>query len=251
MAVVHPGLRREFGRRDALLLTAPGLIVTLLFAFRVGQQLVDPDHNYEMHRLTAANQRLLFAYLLGAAIFNFSFMGLSIMRLVRRLRDQARHDPLTGLLNRRALEQAADEAWERWRRGADGFAVLALDLDHFKRVNDAHGHLAGDSVLRQLGQRLTAAVRSIDTVARTGGEEFIVLVPQVGREGALAAAERLRQAIRGAPFELADGSLTLTLSVGVALAQLGDKGASQVIQRPDQALYHAKDRGRDRVWLEE
>ena len=132
-----------------------------------------------MHQKTASNQGLLFGYLLGAAMINFTFMGLAMLRKVGRLRDQARQDPLTGLFNRRVLDQAALAAWDRWKGGSEPFAALSLDLDFFKRVNDAHGHLAGDGLLKQVAWRLSAAVRKVDTVARTGGEEFVVLLPQV------------------------------------------------------------------------
>lgn len=249
MAVLGPGLQREYGRQATWLLAAPGALVVSLFSFRVVQQLTDLGHNYEMHRLTDANQRLLFAYLFGAAMFNFTFMGLTMLRLVTRLREQTRHDPLTGLCNRRALEQAVDEAWRRWKRGAGCFAVLALDLDHFKRINDTHGHAAGDRVLQQVADRLQAAVRNVDTVARTGGEEFIVLVPQVERDGAQAAAERLRSAIRAQPFGGPGGPLGITVSVGVALAHETDAEPRELLQRADQVLYRAKEAGRDRVEL--
>jgi two-component system cell cycle response regulator len=180
-------------------------------------------------------------------MINFTFMGLAMLRKVGRLRDQARQDPLTGLFNRRVLDQAARAAWDRWKGGSEPFAALSLDLDFFRRVNDAHGHLAGDGLLKQVAWRLSAAVRKVDTVARTGGEEFVVLLPQVDRESALATAERLRAAIRAAPFELADGLWPMTISVGVALADPGDAGPDVVLQRADLALYRAKAAGRDRV----
>lgn len=238
---------REFGSRPAALLTTPAVLVVGLFGWRIVQQVANPNHNYEMHQLTASNQQLLFGYLFGAAMFNFTFMGLAILRLVGRLREQARHDPLTGLLNRRVLEQEAEAAWRRCRRGAGPFAVLSLDLDHFKRVNDVHGHRAGDCLLQQVATRLTAAVRNVDTVARTGGEEFVVLVPLVDREGALATAERLRATIGDAPFELPEGPLPMSVSVGVALAETGDAGPDAVLRRSDLALYQAKAAGRNRV----
>ena len=125
--------------------------------------------------------------------------------------------------------------------------MLALDLDRFKTVNDVYGHLAGDSVLQQVAQRLKAAARSMDTVARTGGEEFIVLVPQVDLAGAMAAAERLRASIMAKPFEGPEVSLPLTISVGVAMAGEHDTDLNLVMQQADRALYAAKTGGRNRV----
>jgi len=241
------GLRSEFGLRLTWLLVTPPLVVTGLFAVRLGQQLFDLDRAFEMHRLSEANRMLLFGYLVSAAMFNFGFIGLLTTRFVGRLRQQALHDPLTALPNRRALDGELDKAWQRLRREHRHFALLALDLDHFKAVNDAHGHLVGDGVLQQVAQRLTAAARSMDTVARTGGEEFIVLVPQVDLAGALAAAERLRASILDKPFDGPGVSLPLTISVGVAMAGEHDSDLSLVMQRADQALYEAKSSGRNRV----
>ncbi len=250
LVVVMPIFVREFGARARWLLIGPGGLVLGLFALRVAQQLLDPERNYEMHRMTASNQWLLLGYLLGAAMINFTFMGLAMLRKVGRLRDQARLDPLTGLFNRRVLEQSAQESWQRWKAGDGPFAVLSLDLDHFRRVNEAQGHLAGDGLLKQAAQRLLAVVRKIDTVARTGGEEFLVVVPGVDRHEALAAAERLRKAIGEAPFILPQGPVTISVSVGVALVDPADDGPDAVLQRADQALYRAKAAGRDRVVLD-
>lgn len=241
------GLRGEFGLRLTWLLATPPLVVTGLFAVRMGQQLFELDRAFEMHRLSEANRMLLFGYLVSAAMFNFGFIGLLTTRFVGRLRQQALHDPLTALPNRRALDGELDKAWQRLRREHRHFALLALDLDHFKAVNDAHGHLVGDGVLQQVAQRLTAAARSMDTVARTGGEEFIVLVPQVDLAGALAAAERLRASILDKPFDGPGVSLPLTISVGVAMAGEHDSDLSLVMQRADKALYEAKSSGRNRV----
>jgi diguanylate cyclase (GGDEF)-like protein len=241
------GLRDEFGPRLTWLLATPPLVVAGLFAVRMTQQLFDLDRRFEMHRLSEGNRMLLYGYLISAAMFNFSFIGLLTTRLVERLRQQALHDPLTALPNRRALDGELEKAWQRLRREHRHFALLALDLDRFKAVNDAYGHQAGDSVLQQVAQRLTAEARSMDTVARTGGEEFVVLVPQVELAGALAAAERLRVSIMAKPFDGPGVSLPLTMSVGVAMAGEHETELSLVMQRADRALYEAKTNGRNRV----
>jgi len=241
------GLRSEFGLRLTWLLATPPLVVAGLFAVRMTQQLFDLDHRFEMHRFSEGNRLLLFGYLVSAAMFNFGFIGLLTTRFVGRLRQQALHDPLTALPNRRALDDELEKAWRRLRRDHRHFALLALDLDRFKAVNDAYGHQAGDSVLQQVAQRLTAAARSMDIVARTGGEEFIVLVPQVDLAGALAAAERLRSSIMAKPFDGPGVSLPLTISVGVAMAGEQDRDLGLVMQRADRALYAAKSNGRNRV----
>lgn len=241
------GLRVEFGLRLTWLLATPPLVVAVLFIVRMTQQLIDLDRRFEMHFLSEGNRLLLYGYLVSAAMFNFAFIGLLTTRFVGRLRQQALHDPLTALPNRRALDNELQKAWQRLRREHRSFALLALDLDRFKTVNDVYGHLAGDSVLQQVAQRLKAAARSMDTVARTGGEEFIVLVPQVDLAGAMAAAERLRASIMAKPFEGPEVSLPLTISVGVAMAGEHDTDLNLVMQQADRALYAAKTGGRNRV----
>ena len=126
--------------------------------------------------------------------------------------------------------------------------MLALDLDHFKRVNDVYGHGAGDAVLAQTGERLRNSIRSSDTVARTGGEEFIVLVPASDAEMAASLAERLRATVAGQPFELPEGPLAVTVSVGLAASRHEDEELGAVLKRADAALYQAKATGRNRVW---
>lgn len=245
LLVVNSATRREFGLRTSIALGVPALLMIAMFSVRTLEQLIDPTRVLEMQNVTASNRNMLFGYLAGAAMFNFSFMGLVTMRLVRRLSEQARLDPLTGLPNRRAFEELFAGEWGRLRRGGPGFAVLALDLDHFKRINDAHGHLVGDAVLAQTAQRLRQAARQIDTVARTGGEEFIVLVPQADQQGAFSAAERLRLAVRSEAFTTVRGDLSVTLSIGVAIARADEGDPRTVLQRADRALYDAKTAGRD------
>jgi diguanylate cyclase (GGDEF)-like protein len=160
-----------------------------------------------------------------------------------RLDKMAQQDALTGIANRRALDtHLAAEV-----RGADPdavFAVVMLDLDHFKNVNDRYGHPAGDVVLRWLGGLLRTAARRTDFVARYGGEEFVAILRDAGASDALAWAERLRLAIREAPPPGVPE--TVTASLGVAVWRPGDS-AGYVVDRADRALYAAKEGGRDRV----
>lgn len=160
------------------------------------------------------------------------------------LERRTREDSLTGIYNRRHFsELLAHELG----RGGEGVAVLLLDLDHFKRVNDQLGHLAGDRVLQTTAARLSTSLRGSECLARWGGEEFAVLVPRIGRDDAMALAERLRASIGSAPFEAGDEHLPLTISVGVALAADGLHTADQLVAAADEALYAAKDAGRDAV----
>ncbi len=237
----------EFGRPLALLLMLPLVAVMLLFGVRMVQQALDMTQSLEMHRLNGTNRNLLFGYIAAAAMYNFTFVALLMLRLVKRLQAMSLRDALTGLHNRRALDADLRREWSRMRRGGAGFALLAIDIDHFKQVNDRHGHLAGDALLTQVAQRLLGTARETDTVARVGGEEFVVVLPQTSAAGAAIAAQRVCNAVRGADFALPAGALQATISVGVAVACEADADVNDVLRRADEALYEAKRQGRDRV----
>jgi len=156
-------------------------------------------------------------------------------------------DHLTGLANRRAFFEAADLELARRKKAARPVALLMLDADHFKAINDAHGHPAGDAVLRHLADSMRAVCRQVDVVARVGGEEFGVLLPSVGLPEALAVAERLRAHVQQSPAPYEDKSITYTVSIGVAM--MGDEvgGLDGLMKLADQALYLAKRGGRNQV----
>ena len=184
-------------------------------------------------------------------------------RIDAQLRDTFRtglkaavHDPLTGLYNRRYAMPHLARIAERARQSGKPYAVMVADLDHFKRINDTHGHAAGDAVLVEVARRLRAAVRDADMVARIGGEEFLIVMPGTTPEDARVAAVRICNAISAAPFILpGDGrALAVTISIGMAidegLAPLAeDPDGAGVLGQADKALYSAKLRGRNRVTL--
>ncbi len=158
-------------------------------------------------------------------------------------------DELTGLYNRRYLLAHLDELIARVSRDGLEAAVLLFDIDHFKRVNDTYGHAAGDDVLRELAARATNTVRSVDLVARLGGEEFVVVMPETGPAIAIAVAERLRQAVANEPFAIraSDDRLPITVSIGVTSAVTAGDDRDRLLTRADDALYRAKADGRNRV----
>jgi diguanylate cyclase (GGDEF)-like protein len=155
-------------------------------------------------------------------------------------------DPLTGLLNRYGLHRALQRELAQARRYARPLSCLLLDIDFFKAVNDTYGHAAGDTALRQAARALADSVRGSDVVCRYGGEEFLVLAPETGLEGARSLAEKIRQAFSARLFGDAAHTFALTLSVGVAELR-PDESGNDMIARADEALYHAKQTGRDRV----
>jgi two-component system cell cycle response regulator len=162
-------------------------------------------------------------------------------------------DPLTGLYNRRYLESHLENLMQRAVHDDKPVGLMALDIDHFKMVNDTHGHAAGDEVLKEFAARVKRCVRFIDLAARTGGEEFVVVMPGSTRETCMAVAERLREAIAEAPVQLPDQDLQIpiTVSVGVSLSQGASDGPSLILRRGDDALYAAKNSGRNRVVFDE
>ncbi|MDT8990256.1 GGDEF domain-containing protein [Curvibacter sp. APW13] len=188
---------------------------------------------------------LLFLVFLG--MFNFSLYNLVLGSLISRLENLSSTDQLTGLYNRRIVMERLAEEHARFLRSGQTYAVIMLDLDHFKRVNDTYGHAAGDAVLREVAQRLRQSVRGTDTLARMGGEEFLLLLPMNDVDGALIHAGRIRKRIGGDPIATPQGAIAITASLGVAEVSFSDKTAQTVVSRADAALYQAKAHGRNRV----
>jgi diguanylate cyclase (GGDEF)-like protein/PAS domain S-box-containing protein len=172
-----------------------------------------------------------------------------LARANRDLTTRANTDPLTGVASRHAFDAFVRAAVDSARGGAEPFALLMLDLDRFKDVNDLHGHVAGDTVLRTLARRWAGRIRASDLLARIGGEEFCVVLPGVEPAGAVAIAEALRTATSAEPVALGDGvALRVTVSIGVAAVARGEAVDLQaLLRRADGALYAAKRGGRNRV----
>ena len=164
--------------------------------------------------------------------------------LVVRLDDAARTDPLTGLDNRRALRYDFERELARADRTRRPLSLVVLDLDHFKRFNDALGHLAGDEALRRLAEILEEVTRASEIAARLGGEEFAIVAPETDEAGAIALAERVRIAVQS---EFADATPPLTVSCGIAIHHPGARPDVDLFAVADRALYAAKDAGRNRV----
>jgi len=176
--------------------------------------------------------------------------SLKLGAAMKELRLLATRDALTGLLNRRAFDALLAEEVERARRLEHPLALVVLDLDYFKNINDLHGHPVGDAVLAAAARIFEAEVRTIDRVARIGGEEFAVMLMETSAAEATIVAKRLVSAVRARPVVLADGtSLAVTVSAGVAaLPPYGESDAS-FLKTADEALYEAKRKGRDRAVL--
>ena len=165
----------------------------------------------------------------------------------RRLRDMARLDPLTGIMNRRTFHERADDEWDRASRYGHPLSCVAIDLDFFKRINDTLGHAAGDAVLQAVAKLLESHTRTSDVLARFGGEEFCVLLAETDESGAAAWAERFRQVLAATPITVSEQALNVTASVGVAARLPDTTGPESLIALADHALGAAKESGRNRV----
>jgi diguanylate cyclase (GGDEF)-like protein len=189
--------------------------------------------------------------LVAVVIAVYGFISLMHARLEEelldaqaRLREQANTDALTGLLNRRGFDEIAGHDLRLATRYGHGMSLVMFDLDHFKIVNDTHGHAVGDEVLAAVGRLCMEATRDVDVVARVGGEEFVVLMPQTGLEDARQAAERLRRMLKRT-WEVAGAEIVISASFGVA--ELDGGGLEAMMHCADSRLYKAKREGRDRV----
>lgn len=192
------------------------------------------------------------------AVFGILYV---LMRTLTRQLSEAEHDleqmaitdSLTGLANRRYVMARAEEECARVTRlhekgeGKTGVGFIMADIDHFKHINDAHGHLAGDRVLREIAARIRRVTRRYDIVGRYGGEEFLVVLPQADEAETRSVAERVWQTMRESPFEVAGIAERVTISVGCVCAMPGDEDLTTALKRADEALYRAKGEGRDRI----
>ena len=185
----------------------------------------------------------------GDSVLKFMERGSIEARYHEELYQLATSDPLTGLYNRRQFQELVEKEILRATRHARPLALALVDIDHFKAINDRHGHLAGDSVIRGIAQILKQNARAEQLIARIGGEEFAILYAEQSLDDALAAAERLRALVQAQPFDLGGERLRVCVSIGVAQWRAGS--LSELMRAADAQLYRAKREGRDRVCAEE
>jgi diguanylate cyclase (GGDEF)-like protein len=182
------------------------------------------------------------------AVFRLTFQDELDEGMQRGMFESARRDALTGATNTRGFNEALARELSFAARHGRGFSVIALDIDHFKLVNDTHGHATGDGVLRRLVEIVTAAIRREDLLARLGGEEFVILLRDIPLSGAIECAERIRTAVERASFDASDGRVPVTISLGVAtLDRALHATPAALLESADRALYEAKRSGRNRV----
>ncbi|MGH8222109.1 MAG: GGDEF domain-containing protein [Woeseiaceae bacterium] len=168
-------------------------------------------------------------------------------RFRKRLRNQAAQDPLTGLYNRRHVFGVVNDELKRYQRYGEPFSLILIDADHFKRINDRHGHCAGDSGLRLIAKVCRNTVRETDVLGRFGGEEFIIVLPHTKVSEAQVVAQRICETMRRTGLNLRGGTVAITLSLGVAEVGPNVESFDELLKAADRALYKAKRDGRDRV----
>lgn len=250
--VIFRHMRREIARsRWMALFTLPSLLGAVVLAHRAVLALLEPERLVQASiagtsiSLTSAMLWVLLSLSLELTLF-----GLVIVKLGGQLRRAARHDRLTGLLNRHAMDDMLTQERQRAQRMSKPFSALMVDIDHFKQVNDRLGHAAGDHTLRTVAQHLRRHLRATDVVSRWGGEEFLVLLPVTSRAEASHLAEKLCDSVRRLPIPWGGEDLCCTVSIGVAQWRAAGDTSDALLVRADQALYCAKNGGRDRVCVE-
>lgn len=187
---------------------------------------------------------------IGDTVLKFVLLDDVESRFHEEVRNRITYDQLTGLLTKESLYLALDLELRRCQRYGLQLAVLMMDLDRFKTVNDTYGHLMGSHVLAEVGRLIRDVVRATDAAGRYGGEEFVAYLPEVTHLGAMQAAERIRRSIERHPFTLDGLSIQVTISIGIALCPEHGTDITTLVGRADRALYNAKESGRNRVCLE-
>lgn len=254
--------------RNLFLVLVTGLILIVAFvAYRLGRSIALP-----LHRLMGAADRIAGGDLdvrltvrrndeLGhlTQVFNqmanklrsshaaFVTASETLQQQNQLLETLSVTDSLTGLYNRNKLDAILTDQIARFKRNRRPFAVLMLDVDHFKTLNDTRGHIAGDQVLMEVAKILSQSIRSVDYAARFGGDEFVIILIDTPADAALETAERIRSHVESARYSAGDRSVAVTVSVGLAQWLASDKTATTVFARADQALYEAKRSGRNKV----
>jgi diguanylate cyclase (GGDEF)-like protein len=242
------GLSSEGMREVAMIAAGLHLFHTAFLAARVGLVLAAPP----LGSLVVPNifqHVLFFEFVVALVLASTLFILLTTRRLQTDLNRLAAIDALTGCYNRRALLELAEREVVRSERSAADLAVMMIDIDHFKPLNDTYGHAAGDAILTQVVERARATLRPVDLFGRYGGEEFCVVLPGLAPGDTMAVAERLRTAVAGSPCVVDDLSLSVSISLGVAHFGSDGRSVRDLIAAADGALYRAKTAGRNRVMV--
>ena len=242
-------LRNEFSLNATLAILAPFALFGALLALRAAILASNPSQEGWYSSLAGADGHLALLWCAFASFItiNMACLGLVIARLVGHIRELTLRDSLTGILNRRAVEMGLAVEYEKLRRHGQIFCIASIDLDRFDHVNDEFGHAAGDAALFHAVQIAKGELRNCDVIGRVGGEEFLVIFPMTRAHGGREAAERIRAALDQTPFAWDGRSVAVTASIGLAECFNPEEPAHSLLRRADDALYRAKNEGRNRV----
>ncbi len=232
------------------LLTLGFAVICALFVARVTMVLYRPDQILTALQEKPAHFATLVFAVVGVITCSLAFLNLRRNRYEQGMEALATRDDLTGILNRRTLMELGAHALAAAARAGRPVCVLMLDLDHFKDVNDRHGHAAGDRMLADIAETISGGLRDSDILGRYGGEEFCIVLPDTTATGALLIASRIRNAIGGRSYVLGKAAGQMTASIGVAAASgAPTESIDSLVDWADRALYRAKGNGRNRVEL--
>lgn len=234
--------------RIGIIACVGGWIATLLLFSPLGEYLFETPYSgqFRLSMIIVLAFEMVTCYILDQSRRRSK---LGLIKLAAEFEYAAKHDALTGLANRREALEQMDSEHERYARNGRGFSILLMDIDLFKHINDTYGHQVGDEIIMLVAKTLARQSRKVDTTARWGGEEFLVLLPETSIEEAMATAERIRQAVAAQSAEVDRQQVSTSISIGVAHIH-GAESIDRLLQRADEALYQAKAEGRNRTCRE-
>lgn len=247
-------LGRKEGFAGVIILAAVYLTTTAVLMYRNALMALDgslPLLDFNVQNIDHPEQISQIVTFVYATVLvtlrTYGYILLSTNRLQTKLRQTATVDDLTGLPNRRAFEEEMRRIVPRIRRDRINFGLAVMDIDHFKQINDSHGHAAGDAMLRHFAGAVRKVLRDSDFFARTGGEEFVLVAADTTATALRQAAERIRHALEQSPLDFANSPLRATISAGLAVSEAGETDYQTTYKRADAALYRAKAQGRNRI----
>lgn len=240
-------IQKDFGFAAACLMSAPLFSMTVIFFCRT-LILLWPETETDAFVATYTDEAipLLWTYIVLTLTINIMMVGGALARLVAKIRQFAERDQLTGLWNRRAALKKLQDLHEQWQKQQQSYSLILLDLDHFKQINDSLGHDAGDAALRRCATTLSAVVRTQDLVSRYGGEEFLLVFPEVSVTELPLIAEKIRSTLAGCQLIWQNHPIELSASLGYITVYPGAK-AEHLLTLADKAMYQAKAEGRNKA----
>lgn len=243
----YRAVRKTISVYYATLITLPYAIVSLFFLVRGLLIIIYHDNQQLIVELTSLNSQLIsWLYLSFILIINCMLFANALTRLVYKIRKLANKDQLTGLWNRHALSARLKVVDDLWQRNQQCYSLLILDLDHFKKINDTFGHLAGDAAIRHVADLLKNTLRKVDFICRYGGEEFLIVLPATNADQAYLVSEKIQASLNKNHLKWQQQHIGVKASIGFATIR-DNQSVEQLLQITDDAMYQAKQQGRNTI----